>query len=103
MENFLLYQKHLAMSGIIAQKLSQNSRRFNFNLKNSTVIAVASLGAILTIKLLDEVQTFEEYTDTIHIIIFMIGIIIFYTYIVWKTPELFAFVNRLEDSIKKSK
>lgn len=101
MESFALFRKHLAMNGII---LSQQSPRHlhSFNLKNSTIIILASLLGISVAKLSDAANTFEEYTDIIYRVASVMIFIIFYVNFVWNTPELVRFVDRLENSINKS-
>lgn len=103
-ESFTLFRKHLGMCGIILQPpSSRNSYTFHFNSKNLTVIILTIFGGIATNKLIDDAKSFDEYTDILYRTIFMYIITVIYTYIIWKTPELFVFVNSLEDNINRSK
>lgn len=101
MEIFILFRKHLEMSGIILEHAPQNSHPFN--LKNSAVIILASFHGILVTKPLDEANTFEEYTDIVNRAITVNMFTIFYVYFVLNTLELYGFVNWLEDCVTKSK
>lgn len=97
MESFALFRKHLAMSGIILQQAPHSLH--SFNLKNSTVIVLASLLGISVAKQLDEANTFEEYIDVVYRVASVVMFILFYVNNVWKTPEMIRFVDRIEDSI----
>lgn len=101
MESFTLFRAHLAMSGIDLQQTSQNSH--SFNLKNLTVLTSVSAYLLSIVKLLDDIKTFEEYAAIVYRVIFSQLFLIFYIHIVWKTPELFGFLNCLEQIIEKSK
>lgn len=101
MESFTLFRKHLAMNGIILQRLPKNSNPFNLN--NSAVIVLASLLGFSLTKLLDDASTFEDYTNIIYRMFIVIIFTIFYTNFVWKAPILFGLVSRLEAIINKSK
>lgn len=105
MESFTLFRKLLAISGIIEQKTPSHLHRYNstrFNLKNSTIIIFGNLYVISLTKLLDEVSTFEEYMSIIYLVLSSFVLIVSYTIIVFKTPELFGLVKSFEDIIAKS-
>lgn len=102
MECFTLFRAHLAKCGIIKHQLPQHLRRCNFNSKNSTVLCFASLVVISSTKLLNEANNFEERADSIIKLGFEAVFIVFYAYLVWKSPELFEFIVCLDDMIGKS-
>lgn len=99
MEYYTLIQKHLAMTGIILQP---SPNPFNLNLKNLAILIFAILHLVAQAKRFDEANIFEEYTDIVHKVIFLAIFVIFYAFVVWKTPELFGFVKTLDDRIRKS-
>lgn len=104
MEIFILFRQHLAVCGIIEQQIMPlNSRRYNFNFKNSKVIAMAILFGAAIFKLIEKAKTFEEYAETVSTMIYIVVFLIFYTYTVWKTSKLFGSIKCLEDIINKSK
>lgn len=100
MECFILFENHLALSGIILQQLPNP---FNLNFKNSAILIFASFHLIAQAKRLDEANTFEVYTEIIYKVIFLTVVLIFYAYAVWKTPKLFGFVKTLEERIHRRK
>lgn len=107
MESFALFRKHLAMSGIYEQQsLNNNLRRFNlsgFNLYNSAIIIFGNFYVISLTKLLDEVNTFEDYMSIIYIVLSSLVLIISYIIIVLKTPALFRLIKSFEKIITKSR
>lgn len=54
-------------------------------------------------KTLEDAQTLEEYAEIVYRMVYMYMATVLYANIVWKAPELFRFVNSLEDSITKRK
>lgn len=54
-------------------------------------------------KVLNDAQIFEEYADIIYRMVYMYIATVLYANIVSETPELFKFVNSLQDSITKRK
>lgn len=101
MEIFTIFREHLAMCGIIVETLPRNSHPFH--LFNGAVIGLANIYGISIGKLVDEAQTFEEYTDILNRTIIVDLFMISYIDIVWKTPILIRFIGNIEESIQKSK
>lgn len=101
MESFTLFRKHLAMNGIVLQKSSQ--KLHSFNVKNSIVLIVNTVVATFLYMQLNEINTFEDYTDTVYKVIFMCTIILLYFNIIWKTSKLFRLIDSLEICVKNSK
>lgn len=93
MESFVVFRKHLAMSGII----EQNSK------KKSRVIALSCLYLIAVSKLLGEAKTFDEYTNVIYRVVFVCFMSLFYLIVVWKSPEFDRLIETLEDAVNKRK
>lgn len=98
MESLIFFRKHLAMNGIILQQSSKK-----FHLKNLTVIILCFLYGISLAKLLDEVNNFDEYVDIVNRMITTYLFNLYYMHIVWKTPQLYGFIDNLENCIRKSK
>lgn len=101
MECFKLFREHLAAVGIIEPKSSLSARRFHF--KNSTITLISFLSGVQMSKTLEDAHTLEEYAEIVYRMVYMYMATVLYANIVWKTPELFRFVNSLEDSITKRK
>lgn len=100
MESFALLQEHLAMCGIeITEKSSENQP---FNAKNLTVCFVLCVDVGLNVMLLNEANTFDEYTNILLIAGSVSTCGIFYVIIIWKTVKLFEFINALADTVKSS-
>lgn len=93
MESFVVFRKHLAMSGIIEQKSKKKSR----------VIALSCLYLIAVSKLLGEAKTFDEYTNVIYRVVFVCFMSLFYLIVVWKSPEFDRLIETLEDAVNKRK
>lgn len=97
MQMFELLRKHLDGCGIAVIKKAPI-----FNTKNVTVLFLVCVLTIVTALLLTEVDTFDERTDTLFRTSSLIVCGIFYAIIVWKTPKLFEFINRLSDIVSES-
>lgn len=100
MESFTLLRKHLEIIGIVSQMPDQNL--LPFNTKNVIVIILAGSNAILYTKLLNKTSTFQEYTDLIYNTVSACNFTIIFLSIVWKTSDLFTFVNKLENMVEES-
>lgn len=100
MDIFPVFREHLAMCGIIVEKLPLNSH--SINLYSAKVIVLACFYGISIVKLVDEANTFEEYTDILNRMILVNLFTISYIDIVCKTSELIKLVDNLENSIKRS-
>lgn len=66
------------------------------------MICFASLAGITSIKLINEANSFEERADNIDKLGYDVVFIVFYAYVVRKSPELFEFIDCLDDLIGKS-
>ena len=99
MECFTLFRAHLAMSGICIEKPAP---KYPFNRKNSIILLTMSLDIIFLIKFLDEVNTFEKYTDILYEIMVMISLAMIFLKIVCNASELFELVDNLEDNVQQS-
>lgn len=101
MESFAICRKYLAICGIIEPPPSLILHLFNW--KTSILLASVIVHLISQAKLLDEANSFEEYTDTIHMVFLECVVIALFTYIVWNAPVLFGLVNSLEINANMSK
>lgn len=99
MESFTLLRKHLEITGIVSQMPDQE---LPFNTKNVIVIILAGSNAILYTKLLNKTSTFQEYTDLIYNTVSACNFTIIFLSIVWKTSDLFTFINKLENIVEES-
>lgn len=100
MDSFTVLRKHLEFIGIVAP---QPHQKMLINVKNSTVIILAGSNAILYSLLLNKTSTFQEYTDLIYNTVSACNFTIIFVSIVWKIPDLFAFIDKLDDIVKDSK
>lgn len=100
MEFFTLIRQHFAMCGIVVSRKTSYSHPFN--LKNSKVFILASLFAILAAASLNEANGFDMHTNILFRS-FSIGTCgILYEIIVWKTSQLFEFIDSSADIIGSS-
>lgn len=104
MESFTLLRKHLAMIGIlnIFAKSPRNRLRA-FNTKNTMIFTLAGCSAIFYAKLLYEPNTFEEYTDLIYNGSSATVFTMIFIAIIWKTSELYSFIDKLENTVENRK
>lgn len=99
MEIFKLFRMHLAMCGISTRKSWQ---KYPFNRKNSIVLITICLNAIFLVNFVNEANTFEEYTDILYEIIVMCSLAIIFFKTVWKSADLLAFIENIENTINNS-
>lgn len=97
MKSFTLFREHLEMCGVIWQRLPHSSNRFN--IKNLIFLALAITEVYCLMKTLPDTDSFEEYTETVYKAVFMCTIAAIYFTIVWETPELFNYIDKLENYI----
>ena len=89
------------MCGIgIAKKSSKNHP---INVKNASVSILNCVSATSITILINEANTFDEYTDILFRSVSMATCGILYEIFVWKTTNLVEFINSFEDIIKASK
>lgn len=100
MESFALLRKHLAMGGIaISQKSSKNHP---LNVRNSTVFILLCTTSTSVALSLNDAKAFEECIDILFRSVSIGTGAIFYGIVVWKTSELFEFINSLADTVRAS-
>lgn len=99
MEIFAILRNQLAMCGIaIAQKLPKSNP---FNMRNSTVSFMLYLYVSLNALSLNGTSTFDEW---IYILFRSVSIAtcgFVYVIIVWKTSNLFEFINNLNGTVNE--
>lgn len=97
MNIFVLLRTQLEMCGI---KIARKS--WPFNMKNATVSFLLYLYVILNALTLNETSTFDEWIEILFrsVSIGICGIV--HVIIVWKTSELFQFIDNLTNSVDKS-
>lgn len=86
------------MCGIVVRQSPQPLLN-SFTWKNSAVIILSSLSGIMTAKLLDEADTFEEFANIVCKVNFVINFTAIYTHVILKSSKLCGFVDNLEDII----
>ena len=100
MESFTLLQNHLETSGICSQ---QSPQKNSFNTKNSSVLVVLSISAMLFASQLFSTNSFELNAFIVHETVstcFCIGIFIT---IICETPKLFRLIENVDTIVKDSK
>lgn len=102
MEFFALLRKHIVMCGIEISKDSKPPHKYPFNVKNSTIFILISLYTTLCAIALNEINNFDEFTNLLFMTSSFIICGIDYVIIIWKTCELFEFIDSLEDIVSKS-
>lgn len=104
MESITLLQKHLTLIGIrnIFEK-SPQYRLQSYNIKNTMICVLAACNAILYAELLYEPNTFEELINLIYNGSSATVFTLVFTVTIWKTLELYNFINKLESTVKKRK
>lgn len=101
MESLTLLRKHLTMIGVL--NVFKKSRLQAFNAKNSMICTLAGCNAVLYAKLLYEPNTFEEYINLIYNCSSAAVFTLIFIVIIWKTFELYNFINKLEKTVQKRK
>lgn len=97
MEIFAILRNQLTICGIaIAQKLPSNNP---FNLRNSTVSLSLYLYISLIVLSLDVSSTFDEWIYILFRSVSMGTCGFAYLIIVWKTAELFEFINNVSETV----
>lgn len=99
MESFKLLRTHLEMCGIV---LPKTPKMHPFNAKNLTVIILDSTSVYLYVNLIRSANTFEEYTVVIYNTASACFCTTVFTFITWKTSELFQFIGNLDNVISSS-
>lgn len=100
MKCFELLQKHFATCGI---DVSQKSREtHSFNVKNLNIFILLWVNIGLNAGLLNKANTFDEITDILLRCVEDVTSGICYLLIVWKTVQLFEFINDLTDAVSAS-
>lgn len=79
------------------------SRFRAYNTKNAMICALAACNAVLYAKLLYESNTFEEYVNLIYNCSSAAVFTFIFIVIIWKTLELYDFINKLEKTVQKRK
>lgn len=79
------------------------NQKLPFNVKNTIVIILAGSNAIAYVKQLNKTTTFQEYTNLIYNTVSACNFTIIFLNIVWKTPDLFKFIDNLDNTVKDSK
>lgn len=101
MDSLALLQKHLARCGIAIAQKSPTMQPINE--KNSTICIVLCVDVLLNAMLLNEADTFDDYTNILFRSVSIGTCGIFYAIIIWKTAKLCEFIDSLADTIKESK
>lgn len=94
-----LVQKHLAMCGIAIS--TESPKNHPINLRNSTIFLLLCACIISDAILLDEIGTFDEYTDILFHVITNSTFGIVYVIIVCKTSKLFKYINNLAVAVRE--
>lgn len=104
MECITLLRKHLTVIGIqnIFEK-SPQCRLRAYNSKNTMICILAGCNAILYARLLYEPNTFEELTNVIYNCSSATVFTLIFLVIIWKTLDLYAFIDKLERTVKNRK
>lgn len=100
MKNFAALRKHLVTCGI---EMPQKSTSMHpLNVRNSIICFNLCVFVTLIALSLNDANTFDEYTDILFKSVSISGCSICYAIIVWRTPNLFKFMNNLQDIIQAS-